>query len=71
MELFQIAGSSSFVAHCALEEIGRPYDLVAVDPKDRSVPTDLREVTPLGRVPALRDGETCVYETGGGADVPR
>jgi glutathione S-transferase len=64
MELFHISGSSSFAAHCALEEAGCGYELVAVDPKDRSRPPDLRDVNPLGVVPALRDGTVCVYETG-------
>ncbi|MSO46796.1 MAG: glutathione S-transferase family protein [Thermoleophilia bacterium] len=62
--LYQITGSSSFAARAALEEVGADYEVVNVHPKQRDLDPSFAEVNPLQRVPALRDGDAMVYETG-------
>ena len=64
LELFQITGSCSFAARAALEEAGVEYATVDVHPRRRHEAPGFEEVNPLRRVPALRDGGECVYETG-------
>jgi glutathione S-transferase len=64
IELFQITGSTSFAARAALEEAGAEYVTVDVHPRHRREAPGFAEVNPLLRVPALRDGEAIVYETG-------
>jgi glutathione S-transferase len=64
IELFQITGSSSFAVRCALEEIGVAYETIDIAPFDRSRPPRFADVNPLRMVPAIRDGETDVYEIG-------
>jgi glutathione S-transferase len=64
IEFFQITGSSSFAVRCALEEIGVEYAAVDIAPRDRSQPPAFEQVNPLHSVPALRDGESAVYEIG-------
>ena len=63
IELFQITGSCSFAARAALEEAGAEYVTVDIHPRRRDETPDFAAVNPLQRVPALRDGETTVYET--------
>ncbi len=43
----------------ALEEIGAPYEIVAAKPHSDA----LKAVNPLGKVPALLDGETAVFDS--------
>jgi glutathione S-transferase len=64
LELFQITGSTSFAVRAALEEAGEPYVTVDVHPRRRDEAPSFAEVNPLMRVPALRDGDVRVYETG-------
>jgi glutathione S-transferase len=64
VELFQITGSASFAARAALEETGAEYAVVDVHPRRRDEIPAFAEVNPLKRVPALRDGDVTVYETG-------
>jgi glutathione S-transferase len=64
LELFQITGSTSFAVRAALEEAGEPYATVDVHPRHRDEAPGFAEVNPLKRVPALRDGDVHVYETG-------
>jgi len=64
IEFFQITGSSSFAVRCALEEIGVAYEAIDIAPFDRSQPPRFAEVNPLRSVPAIRDGDTDVYEIG-------
>ncbi len=64
LELFQITGSCSFAARAALEEAGAEYEAIDVHPRRRDEPPELESVNPLRRVPALRDGDELVYETG-------
>src|SRR4249919_834843 len=64
LELFQITGSCSFAARAALEEAGAEYEAIDVHPRRRDEPPELEFVNPLRRVPALRDDDELVYETG-------
>jgi len=64
LELFQITGSCSFAARAALEEADAQYAAIDIHPRRREDPPDFAEVNPLRRVPALRDGDELVYETG-------
>lgn len=64
LTLFQITGSCSFAARAALEEGGLPYAVVDVHPRRRDEAPGFAEANPLLRVPALRDGDVTVYETG-------
>ncbi len=64
IELFQITGSSSFAAQAALEEAGAEYVAVDVHPRRREEAPGSPQVAPLRRVPAIRDGEVVVTETG-------
>jgi glutathione S-transferase len=64
IELFQITGSTSFAVRAALEEAGEPYTTVDVHPRRRAQASGFAEANPLLRVPALRDGDVTVYETG-------
>jgi glutathione S-transferase len=64
LELFQITGSSSFAARAALEEAMTAYITVEIHPRHREEQPDFETVNPLRRVPALRDGDVTVYETG-------
>jgi glutathione S-transferase len=64
LTLFQITGSSSFAARAALEEAGADYEVIDVHPRRREEAPGFAEANPLLRVPALRDGDTAVYETG-------
>jgi glutathione S-transferase len=64
IELFQITGSASFAARMALEEAGADYEAVNIHPRRRAEPASFAEVNPLKRVPALREGDVAVYETG-------
>ena len=64
LELFQITGSCSFAARAALEEAGADYPAIDVHPRRRDETPELAVVNPLQRVPALRDGDVQVYETG-------
>lgn len=60
--LYQITGSSSFVARAALEESGAAYEVVDIAPKDRSGPPAFLEASPTRRVPALDDDGVRVFE---------
>jgi glutathione S-transferase len=64
LELFQITGSCSFAARAAIEEAGVDYTTVDVHPRRRDEIPDFAVVNPLRGVPALRDGDELVYETG-------
>jgi glutathione S-transferase len=64
LEFFQITGSASFAARIALEEAGAEYEPINVHPRRRDEPASFGEVNPLKRVPALREGDVAIYETG-------
>ena len=62
--LFQITGSSSFAARAALECAGADYEVVDVHPRRRGEAPGFAEANPLQRVPAVRDGDVRLAETG-------
>ncbi len=64
IHLYQITGSASFAARAALEEAGAAYEVINVHPRQRDTDSSFAEANPLKRVPALRDGDVAVYETG-------
>lgn len=64
LKLYQITGSASFAARAALEEAGAEYEVVNIHPRQRDRDPSFAEINPLKRVPALRDGDATVYETG-------
>lgn len=64
MKLWYAPGGASMVVHAALEEIGQPYELQAVDLArgDQKSPEFL-ELNPNGRVPVLVDRPVVMYES--------
>jgi glutathione S-transferase len=62
--LFQITGSSSFAARCALECAGAQYEVVNVHPRRRDEAPGFADANPLKRVPAIREGDVRLAETG-------
>lgn len=64
IDFFQITGSSSFAVRATLEEGVIEYTPHNVHPRRRDDAEGFAEVSPLKRVPALRDGATTVHETG-------
>jgi len=51
------------IAHWMLEEVGEPYDTVWLDYGSTMKAPDYLAVNPMGKVPALRDGDTVVTES--------
>ncbi|MCB9703571.1 MAG: glutathione S-transferase family protein [Myxococcales bacterium] len=65
MKLYYAPRTRSIRPRWALEEAGVDYDLVAVDLAAREhKDPKYREIHPLGRVPALVDGDVSVFESG-------
>lgn len=65
MKLYHAPNTRSVRIVWLLEELGLPYELERLklgDPAMRS--PEYAKVHPLGRVPALEDGETTIYESG-------
>ncbi|MGB1527267.1 MAG: glutathione S-transferase family protein, partial [Miltoncostaeaceae bacterium] len=62
--LFQITGSSSFAVRAALECAGAEYEVVDVHPSRRDDAAGFADANPLKRVPALREGDVRISETG-------
>jgi glutathione S-transferase len=62
--LFQITGSSSFAVRAALECAGAEYEVVDVHPRRRDDAPGFADANPLKRVPALREGDVRISETG-------
>lgn len=61
--LYWDPGSANMAPHAVLEEIGAPHKLVLVDitKREHHKPEYLK-INPHGRVPALIDGDTVMYE---------
>jgi len=51
------------IAHWMLEELGEPYDTVWLDYGSTMKAPDYLAINPMGKVPALRDGDTVVTES--------
>ena len=65
MQLFWAPHSRALRALWMLEEIGAPYERVLVDIRAGQQETAAyRRINPMGKVPALRDGEATVAESG-------
>jgi len=64
IQLFHNPQSRAAMMHWLLEELGVPYELVRVEYGDGSMRTpEFLEVSPLGKIPAIRDGEVTVSDT--------
>lgn len=62
--LYHAVPSRSMTVHWMLEELGEPYDLHILNLENEDHKTaDYLSVNPMGRVPALRHGDTVVTET--------
>jgi glutathione S-transferase len=63
--LYYATQSRAIRALWMLEEIGRPYRRIQVDIRAKDHPrAELLKISPLGKVPAIVDGETSVAESG-------
>ena len=65
MKIYHAANTRSVRIVWLFEELGLPYELERFtlgDPAMRS--PDYRRVHPMGRVPALHDGDVTIYESG-------
>jgi glutathione S-transferase len=56
-------GSAAMAPHAALEEAGLEYELVRVRREDGVASSEYLAVNPLGRVPALVDGDLILWES--------
>ena len=54
-----------------LEEVGEPYDTVLLDYGSTMKAPSYRAVNPMGKVPAIRHGDTVVTETAGNMMMAR
>lgn len=66
MRIYYLPGSAAMAPHAALYEAGRPFEAVRVirDEHGRTVePPDYGSINPLGRVPALVDGDLVLWES--------
>jgi glutathione S-transferase len=64
VRLFHNTQSRATLMHWLLEELGIEYTLVRVDYEDGSMRTpQFLEVSPLGKIPALTDGDASVSDT--------
>lgn len=62
--LFAYPNSYAMTAHAVLEETGAPYDVKWVQIFTDELDPEFSAISPHGRVPALRHGETTIFETG-------
>lgn len=64
VKLFHNPQSRAVMMHWLLEELGIDYELVPVEYEDGSMRSDdFFKVSPLGKIPALLDGEVSVSDT--------
>lgn len=64
VELFHNPQSRAAMMHWLLEELQIDYELVRVEYDDGSMRTpEFLEVSPLGKIPAIRDGKITVSDT--------
>ena len=63
LTLYHAAPSRASIAHWMLEEVGQPYDLHVLSLKDGdNRKPDYLKVNPMGKVPALKHGDTVITE---------
>jgi len=63
VKIYGSPASKAFRALWAAEEAGITYELIYVHPKDAFKDKDLLSVNPLGKIPALKDGDFCLTES--------
>ncbi|MEO1040036.1 MAG: glutathione S-transferase family protein [Pseudomonadota bacterium] len=64
IKLYHNPHSRAVMMHWLLEEIGCPYELAPVQYEDGSMRSEeFLAINPMGKIPALTDGETIVTET--------
>ena len=66
MKLYWCPNTRAIRAIWMLEELGVPYERVRVDIRDPAAKNDpaFRAVSPMGKVPALEDGTTRLWDSG-------
>jgi glutathione S-transferase len=66
MKLYWCPRTRAFRAAWMVEEIGRPYERVAIDVRDDAARADpaFRAASPMGKVPALVDGDARLWDSG-------
>jgi glutathione S-transferase len=63
LTLFHAAPSRSSIVHWMLEEVGEPYDIRLLSlKKGENRAADYLKVNPMGKVPALKHGDTVITE---------
>src|SRR5262249_31387603 len=63
LTLYHAAPSRSSIVHWMLEEVGEPYDIHLVSfKKGENLRPDYLAINPMGKVPALRHGDTVITE---------
>jgi len=63
LTLYHAAPSRSSIVHWMLEEVGEPYDIHLVSfKKGENLRPEYLAVNPMGKVPALRHGDTVITE---------
>ncbi len=63
IKLYGISGSRALRSLWAAEEIGVDYEHVSVDFREESKTPEYLTVNPNGRIPALVDGDTVLFES--------
>jgi glutathione S-transferase len=63
LTLYHAAPSRSSIVHWMLEELGQPYDIHLVSfKKGENMKPEYLAINPMGKVPALRHGDTVITE---------
>ena len=63
LTLYHAAPSRSSIVHWMLEEVGEPYDIRLVSfKKGENLEPEYLAINPMGKVPALRHGDTVITE---------
>ena len=65
MKIYYAPNSRAVRAVWLFEELGLPYELVTFKLGDKTMRSpDYLKVHPMGRVPALEDGDVTIFESG-------
>jgi glutathione S-transferase len=63
LTLYHAAPSRSSIVHWMLEELGQPYDIQLISfKKGENMRPEYLAINPMGKVPALRHGDTVITE---------